>query len=221
MDRHRIGIVIPALNEAASIGAIVGQSALFGTPIVVDDGSSDDTSAIAAANGAIVVKHKYNHGYDDSLNSGFLKADKLGVEFVITMDADGQLDPALIAKYVEFLDAGADVVVGIRDKHQRFAEIFSSHLTQVFYGLQDPFCGFKGYRISIYRALGHFDSYASIGTELTLFAINNGYNLVQLPIQVSERSGNPRFGEGWGANSKIFSAMMRGLLKHHVQKIKR
>jgi glycosyltransferase involved in cell wall biosynthesis len=213
----RVGIVIPALNESASIEAVVRQSAAFGTPIVVDDGSSDGTGSIAAAIGAIVVKHEQNRGYDASLNSGFLKADELGVEFVITIDADGQHNPILIAKCLELLDAGADMVVGIRDKRQRFAENFFAYVTRALYGVHDPLCGFKGYRISIYRALGHFDSYASIGTELALFAMRNGYKLDQLPVNVRERLSKSRFGQGWAANSKILKAMVMGFMKNHAR----
>lgn len=213
----RVGIVIPALNESASIEAVVRQSAAFGTPIVVDDGSSDGTGSIASALGAIVVRHEHNRGYDASLNSGFSKADELGVEFVITIDADGQHNPILIAKCLDLLDAGADVVVGIRDKRQRFAENIFAYVTRALYGVHDPLCGFKGYRISIYRALGYFDSYASIGTELALFAMRNGYKLNQLPVHVRERLGKPRFGQGWAANRKIFKAMVMGFMKHHAR----
>lgn len=213
MVRSRVGIVIPALNESASIEAVVRQSAIFGTPIVVDDGSSDNTGLIATAAGAILVRHEWNRGYDASLNSGFSKANEIGAEFVITIDADGQHDPILIEKCLWLLEAGADVVVGVRDKRQRFAENCFAYMTRVIYGVRDPLCGFKGYRISIYKALGHFDSYGSIGTELALFAMRNGYKLNQLPVHVRERDGEPRFGQGWSANGKIFKAMMIGLIK--------
>lgn len=212
MVRSRVGIVIPALNEAATIEAVVSQSAVFGTPIVVDDGSSDGTGSIAAAIGALVVRHEHNRGYDAALNSGFSKAEELGVEFVITIDADGQHSRTPIQRCVELLDAGADVVVGIRDERQRFAEDIFSYVTLVLYGLRDPLCGLKGYRLSIYRELGHFDSYESIGTELVLFAMRNGYRLNQFPVNVQERCGKPRFGLGWNANRKILRALAMGLL---------
>ena len=208
----RVGIVIPALNEAASIEAVVRQSASFGIPIVVDDGSTDDTAKIAAAAGALVIRHERNQGYDASLNSGFQRADDIDAEFVVTIDADGQHDPLLIEKCLESLNTGADIVVGVRNKHQRLAEVCFSHVTRVLYGLRDPLCGFKGYRISIYRRLGHFDSYNSIGTELALFAVRNKCRLTQLPVRVRERVGKPRFGQGWSANYRIFLAMFRHLL---------
>jgi glycosyltransferase involved in cell wall biosynthesis len=72
MERHRIGIIIPALNEANTIAAIVTGAANYGLPIVVDDGSSDETGAFAAAAGAAVVRIDTNVGYDEALNLGFL-----------------------------------------------------------------------------------------------------------------------------------------------------
>jgi glycosyltransferase involved in cell wall biosynthesis len=208
----RVGIVIPALNEAASIDAVVRQSSAFGIPIVVDDGSTDDTAEIAVAAGALVIRHKSNQGYDASLNSGFQRADDIDAEFVVTIDADGQHDPLLIEKCLELLNTGADIVVGVRNRHQRLAEVCFSYVTRVLYGLRDPLCGFKGYRISIYRRLGHFDSYNSIGTELALFAVRNKCKLTQLPVRVRERIGKPRFGQGWSANYKIFRAMFKHLV---------
>ena len=213
MDRSRLAIVIPALNEEGSIGAVVRNCCFYGLPIVVDDGSIDLTSEVSNAEGAEVVRHPTNKGYDAALNSGFHRAAELGCEFIITIDADGQHDPQLIGKYLDLLkNGGADIVVGIRDKHQRFAEYCFSLVTKSLYGLSDPLCGLKGYRMSVYRALGHFDAYGSIGTELTLFAVRRGFRLEQVPIVVRERSGHPRFGRKLGANLKIFRALFYALL---------
>ena len=55
-------IVIPAFNEADSIAAVVSAVSAYGTPIVVDDGSSDDTATLAARAGAVVVRHDVNRG---------------------------------------------------------------------------------------------------------------------------------------------------------------
>lgn len=213
----RVGIVIPALNEATSIEAVIRQSAVFGTPIVVDDCSSDETGRIAAAAGAVVVRHEQNRGYDASLNSGFQRAVELDMEIVITIDADGQHDPQLIGKCLELFQDGADLVVGVRHKCQRFGEYCFAFVGNRLYGLRDPLCGFKGYRIEVYRTLGHFDSYGSIGTELAMFGVRSGYCLQQLPVQVRAREGTPRFGRGLIANYKILRALFLSFVKIHPQ----
>lgn len=211
MVGSRVGIIIPALDESVSIEAVVRQSAVFGTPIVVDDGSSDGTGSIAASLGAVVVRHEHNRGYDASLNSGFQRAAELACEIVITIDADGQHDPQSIKQCLELLDEDVDFVVGVRNECPRFAEYIFAFFARILYGLKDPLCGFKGYRMAVYYALGHFDSYESIGTELTLFGARNGYSFQQLPVFVRDRRGNPRFGQGLQANYKILRSLFRAL----------
>ena len=213
MDRSRVGIVIPALNEENSIGNVVSQCCEVGIPIVVDDGSSDRTSEVSRNAGAQVVSHDVNRGYDAALNSGFVRAANLGCELVVTIDADGQHDPEMLSRFIALLDSGVDVVIGVRNKRQRLAEHCFAFLTSALYGVSDPLCGLKGYRISVYRALGHFDSFNSIGTELALFAARSGYRIEQIPINVGERDGSPRFGRRFYANYKIFRAMLLSLYK--------
>lgn len=208
MDRSRVGIVIPALNESATILGIVEAVGVYGVPIVVDDGSTDATAELALLGGAVVVPHKKNLGYDAALNSGFKKAAELRSEIIITVDADGQHDPALIQKFIDAIDAGADVVVGIRSRRQRVAEDLFAWYANLCFGIKDPLCGMKAYRITVYNALGHFDSYGSIGTELTVFAAKKGFRLGQISFDVRERKGQSRFGQVLAGNYKIIRALM-------------
>ncbi len=208
MDRSRIGIVIPALNEAATIKEVVEAAAIYGAPIVVDDGSTDDTAEIARQAGATVVSHDKNHGYDAALNTGFKKAAELGSEIIITLDADGQHDPSLLQKFIDQIDAGADVVIGIRSKQQRLAEHLFAWYAASFWGIKDPLCGMKAYRVAVFEALGYFDSYGSVGTELAIFAAKKGYQLGQVPFNVQARKGQSRFGRAIEGNYKIIRAMV-------------
>ena len=141
------GLVIPALNEAASIASVVSAALSYGQPIVVDDGSSDGTGELARAAGALVVTHEVNRGYDEALASGLSFAIKKGFDFAITLDADGQHQPYILGEFVAKLIGGADVVIGYRDRHQRFAEYVFSVIAQFFWGIADPLCGMKGYRL--------------------------------------------------------------------------
>ena len=208
MDKYRIGIVIPALNESATIAGIVEAVGKNGIPIVVDDGSTDNTAKFAIQSGAVIVVHKKNRGYDEALNSGFKKAAELGVKVIITVDADGQHDPQLIQKFIEAIDCGADIVVGIRSRRQRLAENLFAWYTDFRFGVKDPLCGMKAYRTNVYKALGHFDSFGSIGTELTIFTVKNGYRIEQIPFDVRERSGESRFGQVLSGNYKIIRALI-------------
>ena len=211
MDRHQIGIVIPALNEAETIAEVVSNVSQYGLAIVVDDGSHDQTSKLATAAGAAVVRHMDNLGYDRALNSGFARADTLGCEYVVTMDADGQHDPKMLAAFISALDAGGDVVVGVRNRRARMAEHVFAWVASALWGIRDPMCGMKAYRITVYRELGHFDSRDSIGTELTFYAVRSGRRIVQLPIKTRERTSEPRFGKRYSANKRILRAVWASL----------
>lgn len=211
MERHRIAIVIPAFNEAATIGAVVSNAAQYGAPIVVDDGSGDETGKLATAAGASVVTHPVNRGYDQAINSGFTRAEMLGCEYVVTMDADGQHDPTILADFIQALDDGGDVVVGIRDRRQRLAEHIFAWVALAKWGLCDLLCGMKAYRIGVYKELGHFDSYDSIGTELAIYAARSGKSIVQLPVETRARIDAPRIGGTFSTNLRLLRALWLGL----------
>ena len=68
----------------------------------------------------------------------------------------------------------------------------------------------KAYRIEVYRALGHFDCYTSIGTELSIYAARAGKVIAQLPVRTGDRIDHPRFGKVFSANRRIFRALWRG-----------
>ena len=153
MARSRIAIVIPALNEAQSVAAVVANATAFGTAIVVDDGSNDGTAAVAAAAGADVVRHERNRGYDAALNSGFARAAELDCDVAITMDADGQHNPSLLEQFIAAIGRGSDVVIGVRDRRQRLAEHVFALVARRLWGIHDPLCGMKAYRLKVYREL--------------------------------------------------------------------
>lgn len=207
MDKCRVGIVIPAFNESATIVGIVEAVSRYGVPIVVDDGSIDSTGALALKSGAVVVVHKENRGYDEALNSGFKKAAELGSEIIITVDADGQHDPLLIEKFIAEIDLGFDVVVGVRNKRQRFAEHLFAWYTGLSFGINDPLCGMKAYRMSVYAKLGYFDSYKSIGTELLIFAALDSCRIGQIKFNVQDRVDTSRFGKIFSGNFMIIRAL--------------
>ena len=211
MDRLRVALVIPALNEDATIAAVVRGALRYGTCVVVDDGSSDSTADTARRAGAIVVSHQVNQGYDAALNSGCKAAAGASCDAIITLDADGQHNPMLLQQFVDGLNNGADMVLGVRDQRPRLAEHVFAWYTQRRFGISDPLCGMKAYRIGLYQALGHFDKQGSIGTELMLFGARGNYKMASVEFKVAERSGQPRFGRTLSANLKIFRALYLAL----------
>lgn len=216
MDRSRVAVVIPTLNESNTIKDIVCSVKEFACPIVVDDGSIDNSGSIALAAGAIVVTHKKNLGYDQAINSGFSYANSMGFKVVLTLDGDGQHNPGLIREFIKVIDDGFDLVLGVRSYQQRLAEYFFAIFTKFRYGIRDPLCGIKAYKIEIYQHLGHFDSYNSFGTELSFFAIKNGYTFKELPFSLRRRKDNSRFNQALLTNVNIMKAMLKSITRIKV-----
>lgn len=109
-----ITAILPAYNEEVAIGSVVLRARKYaGRVIVVDDGSSDRTAEVAEMAGAEVIRHPVNRGKGAALKTGFEAAD--GTDIIVTMDTDGQHDPADIPKLVEpILRGEADMVNGSR-----------------------------------------------------------------------------------------------------------
>lgn len=212
----KVGIVIPAYNEELTIGQVVAIAKKYGDVIVVDDYSSDQTASIARLEGAHVVVHNKNLGYDSALDSGFKKALEMESEIVVTLDADGQHSPILIEKFIEAINQGADIVVGVRNKRQRIGEYIFALYTKIRFKIDDPLCGLKAYKIQIYKKLGHFDSYRSIGTELMIFAVKSNCKVTQIYFQVIDRPGKSRFGDIFFGNMKILRAFFLALLIKNI-----
>ena len=211
MGEYKVAIIIPAFNEDATISRVVDSVKEYGCPIVVNDGSTDNTQAAATKSGAIVVNHISNQGYDKALNSGFIEADKRNFDAIITFDADGQHSPTLIKIYIDKLKKGVDLVLGVRPKPARFAEAVFMLYTRLRFNWKDPLCGMKGYSMVLYRNQGYFDSYNSIGTQLALFGLFNKYSFVQIDIPVYERYDRPRFSSAIKSNISILNALIKSV----------
>jgi len=111
-----IGAVIPAHDEAPRIGAVVRAASGHVPVLVVDDGSTDGTDALARAAGAVVLRQEPNQGKGAALRAGFRRALDEGWPAAITLDADGQHDPDEIPRFTErWAEGTAELVVGQRD----------------------------------------------------------------------------------------------------------
>jgi glycosyltransferase involved in cell wall biosynthesis len=113
---------IPALNEETAIGSVVLRAKQYAdTVIVIDDGSTDATGAIAALAGASVIRHEQNRGKGMALRTVFLRAREMNADILVCLDGDGQHNPDEIPRLLAPIkDGEADMVIG-----SRFLEIHS------------------------------------------------------------------------------------------------
>ena len=158
-----IAIVIPVYNEAGAIGEVIDEVRGHGynSIIVVDDGSSDDSFYIAAAHDVIAIRHRINRGKGAAVKTGVMAANLLDVDAVVTLDGDGQHDPADIAQLIKpILEKKSDVVLGSRLLNREdmpfikvIANSFGNFFTWLLYGIMvsDSQSGLRAY--SHYAAL--------------------------------------------------------------------
>jgi hypothetical protein len=108
-------IVIPAFDEAGTVGRVVTDARAHGRVLVVDDGSTDGTAAVAHAAGATVLRHERRRGKGAALATAMATARAWGAARVVTLDADGQHDPRDIPALLSLSDAAPRaIVVGCR-----------------------------------------------------------------------------------------------------------
>jgi glycosyltransferase involved in cell wall biosynthesis len=112
----RVVALIPAYNAAEFVAGVVNRARTFIPVTVVNDGSTDATAARARSAGALVIDQVPNQGKGAALQRGFRWALEQDVAAVITLDADGQHDPAEIPRFLDCQRATqADLIVGARD----------------------------------------------------------------------------------------------------------
>lgn len=187
-------VVMPAFQEAEKIEQTVCSVLKFcPNVIVVDDGSSDQTAERALAGGADVVVHEQNQGKGIALETGFARALELGADLVLTIDADGQHDPADISTFVdEFNQQDVDVLVGNRMMEnrnmpwvRRRTNQFMSWLlsTMMRQHVPDTQNGYRMYRASILTCIHTESKGFAAESEQLLHLADQGLTIGSVPVQ--------------------------------------
>ncbi|MBK9469241.1 MAG: glycosyltransferase family 2 protein [Gammaproteobacteria bacterium] len=197
-NESKLSIVIPARNESETIGAIVKRIVELhpgAAIIVVNDASTDDTASRAAEAGAHVVSHLYSKGNGAAIKTGARVATG---QVIVFMDADGQHQPEDIARLLDRIDRGADMVIGARDAASQ-ASIFR-HTANWFYNLiatwitghkvLDLTSGFRAVDAHKFREfLFMLPNGFSYPTTSTMAFFRSGYTVEYIPIRAAQRSG--------------------------------
>jgi hypothetical protein len=218
-DWRGVLICIPAYEEADSLPAVLAEipnevAGLRTHVLVIDDGSRDTTAVVARSLGAHVVSHPVNSGQGAALQTGYLIAERLGVDVVVTLDADGQHDPTQMSRLVEpIVRDEADFVVGSRrmgegesDSRARDAGItLYTRLINQLGGTQvsDIANGYRAIRASRLAAIA-FTEDQFHNPELLLGAARAGLRVVDVPVTIRRRTAgvtkkgtNLRYGLGF------------------------
>lgn len=204
-------VVVPALNEEATIAEVVEAVRSLGTAVVVDDGSSDATGRVAVEAGGHVVRHERNLGYDRALASGMRAALALDAAVIATVDADGEQLLDGLAEAVAAVGRGdAVVALGIRPSAGRISERIFGRYVQRRFGPPDILCGVKVYDARFVAAHESLLDRPTIGTGIALAALRERQPHLVFTVPVRARRPS-RFGRGLRPNLKIGRALLDAL----------
>jgi glycosyltransferase involved in cell wall biosynthesis len=214
----RVSVIIPALNEAGNIRRLIGEIppptafpfAVTMSVIVVNNGSTDETAAEAAAAGVRVVDEA-RRGYGYACTAGVHAA--ADAEAIVFMDGDGSFDPAEMVSLLQPIhDGRAAFVLGSRAQHidpgampphQRFGNRLVSRLMGTLYGLTiTDLAPYRAIRRDLLLALDMREMTYGYPTEMIVKAARRGAAMIELPVHYRRR---------WSGKSKV-SGTLRGTL---------
>jgi glycosyltransferase involved in cell wall biosynthesis len=198
-----VAVVIAALDEEGAVGGVLDEipataCGLELRTVVVDDGSADRTGEVAREHGASVARLERNCGHGIALRVGYELAREHGAEYVVTLDADGQWDPADVPTVLEPVVAGeADFVVGSRvlgraetdDRLRHLGVPFFAALVRLLTGVPvtDTSSGLRAMRAEV-TATVRQEQVQYQTSELLIGAISQGYRVAERPVVMRRRT---------------------------------
>jgi glycosyltransferase involved in cell wall biosynthesis len=214
--RPEISVIVPCLNEEKAIGSVVDKAfegirrtGMTGEVVVVDNGSTDASAAIAEANGAIVVREPCR-GYGSAYLAGL---DAARGDYVIMGDADDTYPLADLGAFVDELNRGNDLVLGSRFKGtihgdaMPFLNRFVGNpiltgMLNVLFGVRvsDAHCGMRAVRRDALPRLDLHSTGMEFASEMVFKAYRRGLSVSEVPIDYYPRVGESklnRFGDAW------------------------
>ena len=224
--QKKIWVVITAFEEESIIADVIKGALLQSHNIViVDDGSTDETGAIAHREGAYVLRHLFNLGQGAALRTGMEFALSMGAELIVTMDADGQHDardiPLMVSRMME---EGADVALGNRFSgkvigiswQRRFILICAWILTRVSSGIaiSDSQIGFRIFTAEAATRLSITQNRMAYASELVQQIARLKLKIVEVPVTVVYTAYSKRKGQsGLNSINIIIDLILGKLLK--------
>lgn len=209
-DNIKVLVVIPAFNEGKTIRdvlmrlkkvieKIVYELNVEMRPLVIDDGSTDDTPEVVRSCGVTLIKHEKNMGPGAAVRTGLIYAIKNGFDVVVQMDADGQHLPEEIPKLlIPILRGKADVVIGsrflgttcynmplLRKLGIKFYSIIAFLVTGRM--ILDITSGFRAYGIKAVKFIAHAYPIDFPAIKSTLMLVRRGFRVIEIPTKMMER----------------------------------
>ena len=184
-----VSVVIPAFFEEETIAEIVQRCLPFADEVlVINDGSTDDTTVNAKAAGAKVVEMPENMGVLGATQTGLREASG---DIIVTLDADGQHEPSEIPRVIEpIIEGRAELVMGTRPSFPYFSEKVLTWLTNLKTPVGDASTGFRAVTKEVAQEM-HLHGKCMCGT-FVLEAVRHGARVASVPISIGEREHGTR-----------------------------
>ena len=224
-ESSRVLIIVPAHNEAESIGGVLDDLARHAGEadvVVVDDASTDATIAVAAAKGAAVLRLACNLGVGGAMQTGYLYAAEGGYDVAVQFDGDGQHRADRVATLIEKIVADhADLVIGsrllggvwfrfhpLRLVGNRILSLLTSAICRQ--KITDPTSGFRaaGGRMIRFFAKHYPQAYLGDTAEALVWAARGGMRIAEVPAPMNQRQA----GESATGSVKGFWLTLRIIL---------
>jgi glycosyltransferase involved in cell wall biosynthesis len=202
MSRHAIALVIPCLNEAAAIGAVLEEipSGLADQIIVVDNGSTDGSGQVAELAGATVVREE-RPGYGWACWSGFQAAVSMGAEIIVFFDGDRSDHPNELRRVLDpLLQGEADLVLGRRllepgalPPQAVWGNRFALMLLRLLYGLRlKDIPSFRAIRVKDLTRLDMKERTYGWPTEMLVRSARLNLRITEVPVIYRKRIGTSK-----------------------------
>ena len=191
-------VALPVYNEVRHVARVLDEVRRHTDAeiLVVDDGSTDGTSAVLARQAGLhVVRHRTNRGYGAALLTAFHYAQRHQYDYLVTIDCDGQHEPCRIPLFFEAASGPIDIVSGSRyltvfpgdtpppPERRRINEQVTAELNRrLGLSLTDAFCGFKCYRVAALARLSITEPGYAMPLEVWVQAAAAGLKIIELPV---------------------------------------
>lgn len=194
----KVCAVIPAYNEAATIGNIIQETKKYVDKVfIVDDASADNTAEVARESGAEVIRHNINRGIGAAQRTGYTVAMSDGFDYIVQLDADGQHDP----KYIPILLEAAqdcDMIVGSRYLNESYKQYHFVRRAGISFftfvvntltptDITDVTSGYRVYKVESLKKLCRISD-RHWAVEQTLEAAKKGMKIKEVSIEMPVRN---------------------------------